>query len=83
MGKKTGDVWVSPRGKNWVTHQNGKTISNHRTQGAAIDAGLLKRVVIVSILWFSARMVESDRRIVLGTIRIRRAIESTKNLVNG
>ena len=42
-----------------------------------------KRVVIVSILWFSARMVESDRRIVLVTIRIRRAIESTKNLVNG
>jgi hypothetical protein len=37
MTKKS-DVWVSPRGKNWVAQQDGETLSKHRTQGAAIDA---------------------------------------------
>lgn len=41
MARKTGDVHVSKNAarNTWKTTQNGETLSNHRTQGNAIDAG--------------------------------------------
>ncbi|MCB4792782.1 MAG: DUF2188 domain-containing protein [Elusimicrobia bacterium] len=37
MGK---NIWVVHKGNNWaVRREEGNIVSNHRTQGAAIDAG--------------------------------------------
>ena len=39
MGRKPGPVMVSHKGKSWSVKQDGQTISNHRTQAAANEAG--------------------------------------------
>jgi len=39
MGRKSGPVMVSHKGKSWSVKQDGETLSTHRTQGAANTAG--------------------------------------------
>lgn len=39
MAKKPGPVMVTHKGNHWEVKQDGQRISQHRTQGAANDAG--------------------------------------------